>query len=425
MLSSLIALALSPACSEYDLKRPDDATGAVEDTAPPIEYTPEDPRLRITPDPLEFGYVGLGCEDVETITLENAGGALLRITDISQDSDTFWLRAIPDLPLTLEPGETVELEVGFSPAAETTYSGDLVVASNDPAGVKRGEQIGLGTQEATEQLETWDIPTNIATDILFSVDTSCSMTTDLIEMYLNFDSFIALLDGLTGDWQVAVAKGDDGCREGSVITPATPDLESAFQSAIFAFQWDDDYTEALLSVNEAAIQETDPGECNYGFMRDDAMLHIIDISDEPEQSFEETGRTWQELVDSIIAKKGDPALTTISAVAGPVPGGCDDASPGTGYAEAVDYTGGVFLSVCDPWYNLSNLELLAEASVSQRRFELELPAIESSIAVEVNGTDRSDWNYDAAANAVIILGSAPTSGDRVAIDYLSEEACAR
>jgi len=423
MLSTLLIIALSPSCSEYDLKRPDDATGGTEDTAPPVDYTPEDPRLRISPDPLEFGYVGLGCEGVETVTLENTGGAMLRVTAITEGNADFYLMAPPELPLTLEPGATIDLLVGFSPPTEATFSGELVVDSNDPAGIKRGEQLGQGTLEATEQFESWDIPTNLATDILFSVDTSCSMTTDLIQMYLNFDSFIGLLEGLTGDWQVAVAKGDDGCREGSVITPATTDVESAFQSAIFAFQWDDDYTEALLSVNEQAIQETDPGECNYGFMREDAMLHIIDISDEPEQSFEETGRTWNELVDSIIAKKGDPALTTISAVAGPVPDGCDDASPGTGYADAVDYTGGVFLSVCDDWYSMSSLELLAEASVSQRRFELEKPAIESSIAVDINGAFRTDWTYDAAGNAVVILGGAPTSGDRVEIDYLSEEAC--
>ena len=33
-------------------------------------------------------------------------------------------------------------------------------------------------------------------------------------------------------------------------------------------------------VTSEAIENTDPGECNHGFMRPDAMLHIIMVSDE-------------------------------------------------------------------------------------------------------------------------------------------------
>jgi hypothetical protein len=42
------------------------------------------------------------------------------------------------------------------------------------------------------------------------------------------------------------------------------------------------WTEAGLTVTSEAIDKTDPGECNYGFLRTDAMLHIIMVSDEVE-----------------------------------------------------------------------------------------------------------------------------------------------
>ena len=51
-------------------------------------------------------------------------------------------------------------------------------------------------------------------------------------------------------------------------------------------------------------------------MRPDAMLHVINISDEPEQSEYISGETWNELVDQIVAEKGSLALTKVSAIAG-------------------------------------------------------------------------------------------------------------
>ncbi|MCP4224637.1 MAG: hypothetical protein GY773_14965, partial [Actinomycetia bacterium] len=187
-----------------------------------------------------------------------------------------------------------------------------------------------------------------------------------------------------------------------------------FQEALFAWNLENDYTEALLTVNDNAVQNTDSGDCNAGFMRPQAMLHIIDITDEPEQS----PRPWDEIVDSIVTKKGSLALTTISAIAGDYPSGCDDAAAGTGYYEAVDATSGVFLSICQSWATTNNLGLLASASVNQDTFELSQPAQESTIVVEVNGQRQtSGWAYDAASNAVIFASNLPGEGDEVSITY--------
>jgi hypothetical protein len=214
-----------------------------------------------------------------------------------------------------------------------------------------------------------------------------------------------------------VVNSDDGCNGSSILTPSTPNYSEAFQNALFAMNWNNDYTEALLTVNAAAIERTDAGECNSSFLREDAMLHIIDISDEPEQSADISGETWELLVDRIIAKKGSAVLTTISAIAGDVPDGCDGASPGTGYAEAVDATGGVFLSICQNWATTGNLGMLAAASVNQDTFELSESPIEETITVRVNGTRTTEWTFDVSLNAVVMTGDPPGAEDRVRIDY--------
>jgi hypothetical protein len=413
---------LLTACSDYDLKRDDDVQGA--DTAD--EYVPPDaasPSLQITPDPLEFGYVGIGCEEVEAVTLENVGDADLTVSAIAESEASFYLLADPELPLVLAPGETYELSVGFSPSSDAVSEGQLLVDSDDPAGQKAGAHTGQGALEGNENLDTWTMPEDPPTDILFSVDSSCSMTENIWQLNSNFEPFVELLEGLTGYWQIIVANKADGCNHSGILTPYTLNLADVVQGALFAFNWQDDYTEALLTVNDYAVQNTDAGECNSTFMREGAMLHIIDISDEPEQSPELTGRSWDTIIDSIIAKKGSAALTTISAIAGDLPKGCDSAAAGDGYWEATEATGGVFLSICDEWYDAANLAALAEVSVNQDTFELSQPAEESTIEVRVNGEVRTDWTYDAASNTVTVTGDAPGGGDVVEIWYLAPGDC--
>ena len=101
-----------------------------------------------------------------------------------------------------------------------------------------------------------------------------------------------------------VTGGDTGCNIGGILTPNTPNYTTTFQQAV---KCKDDflspyfgacnamgssYTEALLTEARNAIDNTDPGECNAGFIRNEAMLHLIMASDEPEQSVDMTGETW-------------------------------------------------------------------------------------------------------------------------------------
>ena len=176
-------------------------------------------------------------------------------------------------------------------------------------------------------------------------------------------------------------------------------------------------TESLLTVAANAVDNTDSGECNSGFIRPDAMLHLILVSDEPEQSSYTSGRSWDDLVSQIIAKKGSSGMVRVSSIAGPVPSGCGSADPGTGYSEAVAATGGVFLSICSNWATPSNLSQLAEASVNQDTFVLSREAAEATIEVYVNGQLRTDWTFDSAGNSVTVNGGVPSEGDSVEITY--------
>lgn len=381
--------------------------------------------LEIDPDPMDFGETYVGCSKDNTIELNSVGTDTLIISDLSFAGDGFTLNTGYSLPITLAPGESFPLEFTFEPTSETVFNGALTVTSNEPMGVRTATQTGTG-DFAISYTDEWVVPADPPTDIMFIVDQSGSMDDDQRALAENFRSFISALNTYSDNWQIIVANNDEGCNTTGILTADTAGYETAFEEGVRegSGTYIVDY-EALLVPAANGVENTDAGECNEGFMRPDALLHIVAVSDEPEQSdcediFSPCESRWEELVDEMILKKGSASLTKVSAVAGPVPSGCtssgNSAEAGTGYAEAVDATGGVFLSICADWG--TSVEELAEASIQQDTFELSHNAYEPSIVVTVNGaTVSSGWHYDEDTNAVIFDTDAPDEGAAVSISY--------
>jgi len=378
------------------------------------------PELEITPDPLDFGITYIGCDEENYIDLANVGTDSLTIQDIEFAGANFTMTEDYALPIELQPGELTTLTVVFNPDEEADYTAELKVTSNEPMGQRTADQTGAG-QYGAEYIDSWEIPSDPPSDIIFSVDQSCSMDDDQVRLANNFSKFISELSSYSNDWQIMVVNDDNGCNNTGILTPSVSSYESKFSQGVKSGGgW---YTEALLTVGANAVEATDGGECNDGFLREDAMLHIIQVSDEPEQSQWTSGETWDTLVQRMIDKKGSASNVKVSAIAGDYPSGCASADAGSGYYEAVAATGGVFLSICGDWATTSNLQQLAEASINQDTFELTHDAVEETIEVQVNGDVRSTWTYDSDANEVTFTEKIPGEGDLVDISYAAHTVC--
>lgn len=370
------------------------------------------PQLEIFPDPLDMGVAYVGCDNEDEVELRNVGTDDLEIYEVAHEGASFDLDSALDLPLTLAPDESVNVYLNFEPEDQGEVSGTLSVTSSEPLGTREATQTGVG-QYAAEYDEEWVVPANPPSDIIFYVDQSCSMEDDQASLAAQFTTFITELNTYSTDWQIIVANQDNGCNQTSgVLRPTDSDYVTRFQSAVSAGGgW---WTEAGLTITSQAVEMTDPGECNQGFLRSDAMLHIIMVSDESEQSTS----SWNWYADKVVAKKGSSANVKFSAIAGDWPGGCATADPGEGYHQAVNATGGVFLSICSDWAIPSNMSMLAAASVQQAAFELGAPAAESTIKVWVDGEEReSGWHYDEGDNMVIFDSDVPEENDRIRITY--------
>lgn len=372
------------------------------------------PELQIEPEPYDFGSRMIGCDTETDLTLENVGLDTLVIDSLDYEGYAMAMNHAAPLPITLAPGETTTATVTFHPYEEQEYRSVLTVGSNDPRGEVTAVQTGTGTYGG-ETTDIWDLADNPPVDIIFAVDQSGSMDDDQSSLANNFSKFITQLTTYTSDWHVIVANDDDGCNNSGVLTSTTSNYESRFESSVK--KGGGIWTEALLTVTQQAVDKSDTGECNEKFIRPDAMLHIIVVSDEPEQSW----GSWKDYVDEVIAKKGDASMVKYSAVAGPVPGGChsgsNSAEAGSGYDDAVSFTGGEFLSICSDWS--SSVKTLADASISMTTFTLSQTPDPDTIVVKKNGkTMSSYWMYESSTNAVIFPSDhAAESGDKVEVTY--------
>ncbi len=390
-----------------------------DDPAQPLIYVPMFgegliPELEIDPDPCDYGEVVMGCAQERTIALRSVGGAALELDALAVTGTGFELVEVPSLPLSLEPGEESEVVVSLAPVSEIDHQGELWLATNEPVGERFTDLAGEGTRSG-ERIQTWRQPDGPweQSDILFTVDQSGSMSDNQRNLSQNFELFISTLDTYVNDYQVMVVTQDNGCHNGSIITPDTPSPVETFGAAVQGRGGVN--TEAGLSLVLAALTKSVSGGCNEGFLREDAKIMGVMVSDEPEQS----RRNWSELVDDILAVEDSTAL---SAIAGPVPGGCPTADPGTGYDEAVMATGGLFLSICEEdWGDgLHDLAVLVSDAPTDT-FVLEgFPVVQDTIEVEVDEVAATTgWSFDEDENAVIFEeASIPDPGAWIEITYV-------
>lgn len=280
--------------------------------------------------------------------------------------------------------------------------GDTDAGPTDPTNQEQTPEVDPG-----EVFDQWVVPENPEVDILFALDKSCSMTSEVFALGNAFSNFIQQLNDVTSGWHVGVVTADTGCFNEGWMDVNTPNYISRFRRATSGFQlFNTDLEEALLQLADVALGKAVPGRCNDGFIRPGAALHLIAVSDEPEQS----GTNWDVWLDSY---RDHYDLVVVSAVAD-INGSCGDAP--LGYQEAVTATGGLMLDVCNSRWASFAAELGQVSAEAARSYVLSEVPIVDSIVVRVNGALATGWQWDAARNA-IVLSRPPPAGTRIDVVY--------
>ena len=245
------------------------------------------------------------------------------------------------------------------------------------------------------------------------------MSTSNLSMIENFGWLIEALQEEGVDYRIAFIVQDSGQAFGGVdyIRPSdgtgATDLARRMMSGASGAN-----TEKALSLLYAATDTSGPGYPG-GWLREDADLHLIGVSDEEEQSADLTWAQYMAYFTALSTRS-----TLIHAVGGDYPSGCATAAPYIGMYEASQATGGLFLSICSASGWLDHMRALAEEiarSAAVVYVPLQSPAIPSSIQVTRDGRAFYGWTYDAEASRIVLTEEADCS--TLEASYTVQEAC--
>ncbi|WP_044193493.1 choice-of-anchor D domain-containing protein [Hyalangium minutum] len=408
----------------------------------------------VQPTHVEFGLAKLTCEPrAKELVAYNrcAGPVTVQSMVLERDTEEISLSESPHFPLTLEANQSFRIHAKYEPTDEGE---DLAALRFDlgQGSVYTASLVGRGASNAN-QVDSFIQESAAKVDVLFVVDNSGSMMEEQQSLGANFAAFMSAatasgvdyhigvtttgLDSSSGGWSSCPggAEGGESGRlfpvNGSsprIITPLTPNAAGVFatNTHVGVCHWNEQGLEAayralsdplLHSLDDPRTPQTSDG--NGGFIRDEARLAIIFVTDE--EDFSSQPVPFYETYFKAL-KSNDPGKLSVSAIAGPVDlSSCSTASSsGTRYIQLANATGGVVESICTPNWAESLKKLSDTAFGPKRSFPLsDVPADTSQIVVSVNGVQiTSGWVYDGASNSIVFdQGAAPPPGAYIEVTY--------
>lgn len=111
---------------------------------------PPAPALSVTPNPYAFDDTYIGETTNASFTFANTGDEALVISDITFTDPTF---SIDYTAFTIEPGESGDLPVKFTPSAPGYFAGTMQIWSNDP--VNNPYEVELSGNGIVELIDGW------------------------------------------------------------------------------------------------------------------------------------------------------------------------------------------------------------------------------------------------------------------------------
>ncbi len=433
--------------------------------------------IAVIPQEVEFGVTTVGCaSQTMTIKVYNKGRAPMSVSEIMLEegcSSEFEVVSTPGLPDDLVQGSPMTIEVRYIPQDTNKDECAVVIVSNDQdmpslTVPMRGE----GTYE-TEQTDTYTQLSGENVDVLLVVDNSGSMSDEQTNLSSNIDDLVSAAATWNTQYRLAVTTTDIDNDRGKFrgnprwVTPDTPNglqtfandvkgvgdnggaTEQGLEAAYLALTLPNTFLAETTDSNGQAVPiacqnnsgcdpatgcymdpaNTSQGYCggpNWGFLRDDASLEVVIISDEPDQSSAELtfyidflknlkGFHNEDLmhVHAIVGTDGSKAKSCESSYGG--------AAAGEGYDYVANETGGVLASICEQDYSGLLQDIGKVAFGLKRQFFLTRQAQANTIEVKVRGSVCTDgWSYDLPSNSIVFdetHACMPQPGDQIEIHY--------
>jgi len=121
-----------------------------------LQLSPATANLSINATNVSFGDVAVGSQATQTVTLTSSGQAAVTVSSASVTGTGFSLSGA-SFPVTLNPGQTLALDVQFAPTATGAASGQLAIKSSSSSNPTAS--VALSGTGGTHQVDlTWNSP---------------------------------------------------------------------------------------------------------------------------------------------------------------------------------------------------------------------------------------------------------------------------
>jgi len=427
--------------------------------------------LAITPDPQDFGTTKIGCNSasrtfnvynicnknvqLNSIELQAAGGQPAGGPNCAGSSacPEFFLASTPAPNTTIAPGAApVQFQAKYRPIDVGSDSGAIalkVIQTGQTITylvglVAKGDNLG-------QQTDTFVQDAKPKADILIVVDDSCSMEDKQNSLAQNFNSFIQYAASAMVDYQIGVTSTSPdeqictpfGCMAtrskasggklfrdpangvAPILTPMTRNVPQTFARMVALGTNGDPVESGLESATKALTPPVIAAE-NAGFLRPEANLAIVIVSDAGDQSAQAVSYYQNRLINI----KGFNRLSmftfnTIGPYLSSAPGGCtyDGGGDVMRYDTLVTATSGVRDEICTTNWATALQGLGKTAFGFRTQFFLNNTpdqGVGKLLEVKVNDivSPGTAWMYDSTTNSIKFNPTtAPSPGQTLTVRY--------
>ncbi|GAC1337122.1 MAG: hypothetical protein NVSMB23_03190 [Myxococcales bacterium] len=363
--------------------------------------------------------------------------------------------AAPSVPFTIPQNKTVGIPVHY----QAWPAGDDVAALQVTASTRATPyQAGLTTGPLPDRplRSSWK-QGQAKVDLLFVIDNSFSMAEEQAALSRNLGRLWGALARSNVDYHVAVTTtgmqpstqlwsqcpgGASGGEAGRffpvdasrprILTPQTPFVQQALLANVDVglCHWDERFLDPVVAALTAPLASVAkapgtpwPNDGNLGFLRDDARLSLVVVSDADDANDVVSPPPVSAAVDQILAvKRGAADMISFAGFVPLSPCATVEQYPVPRYVEIQRQLGGHLEDVC----NLAGFgalldDALGDLLLPATSFPLDtVPFDPGQMVVRVDGIATSTWSYDGSTNRVVFPPeSVPAPGASITADYES------
>lgn len=281
---------------------------------------------------------------------------------------------------------------------------------------------------------------NNKVDIVLMVDNSSSMDIYQNKLANQVPEMLSALDQVGMDYQIVVvttdmrSTGNGGKFVGTprVLTNGSANLAAALTARVKQGTGGSDLERGLLSI-KTALSPAYLNSAGRGFLRNDALLAVIALSNEDDRSdgdLQDYKTFFEQLKPNMKTAFGDTRSWMVNFIGVPsLQSSCSTSldgaykEAGLRWIELANYTGGVVEPICDSSLAQSVVNIRQRIVQVLTDFHLGRAPQPATLAVKINGnvvpeSKENGWEYIADGYIIRFHGNAvPAATDKIAVDY--------